>query len=34
MKRNVMDLGDGIDKQDEKASINFSEYDRQESELN
>ena len=33
MKGYVMDLGDGIDKRYEKDSINYSEYDREESEL-
>ena len=33
MTGNVMDLGHGIDNRDEKASINWSEYDVQESEL-
>ena len=28
-----MDLGDGIDNRNEKGSLNWSEYDRQESEL-
>ena len=28
-----MDLGDGIDKRYEKDSINYKEYDREESEL-
>ena len=33
MKENVMDLGDGIDNRNEKGTIHWSEYYRQESEL-
>ena len=33
MKGFVTDLGNGIDKHDEKDSINYREYDIEESEL-